>query len=121
MLLPRTLLALILLTTVSVAAATTYVAPKRKLEPVEKVASTVGDSPFIAVGKIVAGYDTVVANGNRPGAFAVVLFEPVRVLRGPSPGRLKVVFWKSSEVAVGGRPGERREGRHQVQVPVHRG
>jgi len=108
MLLPRTLLALILLTTVSVALATTYAAPKRKLEPVEKVASTVGDSPFIAVGRIVAGYDTVVANGNRPGAFAVVLFEPVRVLRGPSPGRLRVVFWKSSDVAVGGRPGERK-------------
>ena len=90
-------------------AAASWIAPQRPLSPGEKLASTVGDSPFVAVGRVIAGYDTVVSNGGVPAAFAVVLFEPVRVLRGHAPSRrFRVVFWKSTEGAPGGRPGDRR-------------
>lgn len=100
-------LALVLVACATVALATSYIAPERKLTLQERVASTVGDSPFIAVGRVVAGYDTVVSNGGTPESFAVVLFEPLEVLRGSESGRVRVVFWKSSSAASGGRPGER--------------
>lgn len=103
------LLLAFLLSLIATLATASWIAPQRPLSPGEKLASTVGDSPLVAVGRVIAGYDTVVSNGGVPAAFAVVLFEPVRVLRGHAPRRrFRVVFWKSTEGAPGGRPGDRR-------------
>lgn len=104
----RLALAVLLAVTASNASGTGRVAPERPLELRERVASTVGDSPFIAVGRVIAAYDTVVSNGGRPGSFAVVLFEPIRVLRGEdSKRRLRVVFWKTPDAAPDAHAGDK--------------